>query len=143
MSAALQAARRPLALAIGLAPAIAAGPAISQQLGQAASAGPSPWRVAAALALCLLLAVAGAFALRLRMRGGWSPPAGLRLALGGSPTLFGAAGRRLRLIETLRVSPQLEICLFSCDQRQFVIAATPHGATVLTDDAAAGAEATS
>lgn len=137
----LRRAWRSAALAAGIA-ASAAAPAFAQRLGQAAAEGPSPWRVAAALALCILLAIGGALALRARLRGGWTAPPGWRLPLRDPGGLFAGSPRRLRLIETLRLSHQVDICLFSFDERQFVVAATPHGATVVTADAArAGAEA--
>ncbi|MFI4973104.1 MAG: hypothetical protein ACHP84_01035 [Caulobacterales bacterium] len=97
--------------------------AIAQTLGQAA-ASDVPWlRVGAALAFCLALAVGGAFALRWRLRGGIYP-------LKGSV-------RRLQLVETVRLSHQIDVCLLKLDERHILVAAGPHGATLLMSDAAA------
>jgi len=114
-------------------------PAFAQRLGQATDVGPPAWRVFLSLAICLGLAVAGAIALRIRLTaGGASPePGRWRLAL-RNPARFLNTPRRLRIVETLRVSHHLDICLLSCDDRQFLLAATPGGATVLTPDAAVG-----
>jgi len=135
MSGTRRAARRLAAVAVvALGLAGRAAPAFADRLGQATGAEPSLWRVTAALLLCLALAVAGALALRARLRGGGRAPAGAawRLPFADPAGLFGGgAPRRLQLIETLRLSHQVDICLFSCDERQFVVAATPHGATVL------------
>ncbi|MEM8697274.1 MAG: flagellar biosynthetic protein FliO [Pseudomonadota bacterium] len=81
---------------------LATVPAVAQTLGQG-DGGPdiSIWRVIGALLFCLLLAAGAAFALRHRMRGG-----GQLLPLGE---------RRLRLIETLRLSQQTDLCLVDCD----------------------------
>lgn len=78
----------------------------------------SLWRVMGALIFCLLLAAAGAFALRSRV---------------ASIVPFAAKGRRLRLIESLRLSHQTDLCLIVVDGRELVIAATPRGATLLLD----------
>ena len=110
-------------------------PAIAQRLGQAADAGPPAWRVVLSLLFCLGLAVGPAVALRIRLTarsaslepgraGGWR----LRNPARGFLT---ATPRRVRVIETLRVSHHLDICLFSCDDRWNLLAAVPGGATVL------------
>ncbi|PVM82838.1 flagellar biosynthetic protein FliO [Caulobacter radicis] len=102
----------------------ASGPAIAQKLGQATSTGEvSIWRVLGALVLCLTLAVAGAYALRHRLRGS------------GAPSLakaFSSADRRLKLVETVRLSHQTDICLMRCDGADFVVAATAHGVVLLS-----------
>lgn len=97
--------------------ALAAAPAWAQRIGQGTGAEVPIWRVLGALALCLALAVAAAYVLRRRMGGS------LPLALG--------RGRRLQLIETLRLSHQVDICLIACDGAEFLVAATPHGATTI------------
>lgn len=106
-----------------------AQPAMAQTLGQGASTD-VPWlRVIGALILCLSLAVGGAYALRSRLGGG-APPAGLkrwREALG----LTEAAPRRLQLIETVRLSHQIDICLLRYDGKDLLIAASSQGAQVL------------
>jgi len=96
---------------IALAP-MSAG---AQRLGQGGGDEVSLWRVLAALIVCLALAVSGALALRRRM--------------GGGMPLILREGRRLELIESLRISHQVDLCLVRCDGREWLVAATPHGAT--------------
>lgn len=114
--------------------ASSAAPAWAQRLGQATGAETPLWRVAAALLLCLALAVGGALALRIRLRGLARPPGASKwwLLLPSPSRFLGAGQRRLQLVETLRLSHQVDICLFSCDERHFIVAATPQGVTDLT-----------
>jgi hypothetical protein len=87
------------------------------------------------------LAVAGAFALRLRMQRAPIAPAkgpsslaawaALANAIRPASLTQGRAGRRLKLVESTRVSHQVEVCLFECDGRSFIIAATAQGAFVV------------
>jgi flagellar biogenesis protein FliO len=106
-------------------PLLAALPeaALAQRIGQAAGTSIPWWRVVAALALCLALAVGAAYALKLRMR--------------GATPMFGAGPRRMQLVETLRLSHQVDLCLVRCDGRELMIAATPHGATLVSQAEAA------
>jgi len=93
-------------------------PAAAQVLGQGGDDSVSMWRVAAALLVCVLLAVGGAFALRTRMGTGalvFAPP----------------RGRRLKLVETLRLSPQSTLCIVDCDGRELLVMASPAGAELL------------
>ena len=46
--------------------------------------------------------------------------------------LFKAPPARLRPIQTLRLSPHLDVCLFACDGKEYLVAATPQGAVVLS-----------
>lgn len=112
----------------------AAGPGLAQRLGQA----PEPdfaWvRWLGALVLCLALALGGALALRARM-GGTTRPLLLRGPLPAWLKGASAAPRRVRVIETARASPTLEIALFSCDGQDYLVAATPHGAVQLSPPA--------
>src|SRR5258708_39176301 len=94
-----------------------AGPCLSQTLGQGGGVEIPWWRVGGALALCLALAVGGAFALRTRLGGA--------LPSGAGP------GRRLRLVESVRLSHQTDVCLIRCDLRAFLIASTPQGAVLI------------
>jgi flagellar biogenesis protein FliO len=95
-------------------------PALAQRLGQGTGAEVPVWRVLGALAFCLALAVAAAILLKRRLGG----PG--RVALGGA--------RRLRLVESLRLSHQIDLCVVSCDGAEFLLAATPHGATLIDPD---------
>lgn len=104
----------------GLAVLASAGPALAQNLGQAASPDVPVWRVLGALVLCLLLAVGAAFALKTRLRG-------------TAPLFSVAAQRRLQLVETVRLSHQVDVCLLTCDGREIIVAASPHGAVFLPE----------
>ena len=115
MSGAVRACRL-LPLAAGIM-AFTQGAAVAQTLGQAPTTHLAWWRVAGSFGLCILLAVGGALALRARL--------GLPMKGLGHPQ------RRLRLLETIRLSHQIDLCLVACDGREFMVAATPHGATLL------------
>jgi hypothetical protein len=98
------------------------GAAFAQHLGHAQDADIAPWRVAIALIVCLALALAGAFALRWRLRAG--------------PAMFATpVERQLRLVETLRLSHQIDICLLECDGRRVLVATTAQGALVIPEGA--------
>jgi len=66
-----------------------------------------------------VLALAGALALK------------ARLGRGNGLPRFAVGNRRLRLEECLRINPQTEIAIVSCDGHEMLIAATPAGASVL------------
>jgi len=89
-------------------------------LAQGGDDGVSAWRVVGALLLCLVLAVAGAVVLKLRLGGGARLP---RLT---------SANRRLKLVERLRLNPQTEIAIISCDDRDLLIATNAAGASLLS-----------
>ncbi|HLY89133.1 MAG TPA: hypothetical protein VKQ27_09120 [Acetobacteraceae bacterium] len=97
----------------------ASGPAFAQ-LANPQDDGVSFGRVVGALLLCLGLAVAGALAIRARLGGG--------LAL----TLPGKSPRRLRLHESLRVSPQVQLAIVACDGREMLISTSASGAQLIT-----------
>ena len=91
---------------------LTASAAYSEPLGQAGSNDVSLGRVAGALALCLALAVGAAFALRSQLsRQRW-------------PQI---AGRRMQLVETLRLGGQSQVHLVCLDRREFIVVTTPHG----------------
>jgi flagellar biogenesis protein FliO len=92
-----------------------ASPAAAQTIGQAGG-GPeiSIWRVLGALLFCLLLAAGAAFALRTRLKG-------------TLPTLKTGSPRRMRLIESLRLSHQTDLCIVEVDGEEIIVAASPHG----------------
>jgi flagellar biogenesis protein FliO len=103
---------------IAAAALLTAAPALAQRLGQGTDGAELPvWRVLGALAFCLALAVAAAILLKRRL-GGPARPA------------FGRA-RRLQLVESLRLSHQIDLCVISCDGAELLLAATPHGATLI------------
>jgi flagellar biogenesis protein FliO len=96
---------------------LGAAPALAQRLGQAADADVPIWRVLGALAFCLALAVAAAILLKRRF--------------GGPARASFGRGRRLQLVESLRLSHQTDLCIVSCDGAELLVAASPHGATLL------------
>jgi flagellar biogenesis protein FliO len=92
-------------------------PASAQTIGLAPDDDVSSWRVLAVLLLGVLLAVAAAFALRSRIvtRGGIAR---------GLLRPSGIGMRRLRLVERLRLGPQVDLYIVLCDDRELLIAAS-------------------
>ncbi len=99
---------------------LSAGAGLAQSLGLAKEPEVSWWRVVGAFVVCIALAVGAAFALRLRLRG--------RLAA------FHPEPRRLQLVESLRLSHQIDVCLLKCDDRHLLVAATQQGAFLLSEE---------
>ena len=103
-----------------LAAYLAAGScAWAQHLGQGGDDSIPLWRVVAALAVCAGVAVAAALIMKHRMQGG--------IALFRTSR----AGPRLAMIESLRLRPQTDLCIVSCDTDQFLIAISPQGVHLL------------
>lgn len=107
-----------------------ATPVLAQRLGQAPEADFAWVRWLGALLLCLALAIAGALALRARLGVQGRPSTSLR-SLTAWFKVSAAAPRRVRVIESVRASPTLELCLLSLDGQEYLVAATPHGAIQL------------
>ncbi|HWA90267.1 MAG TPA: flagellar biosynthetic protein FliO [Rhizomicrobium sp.] len=105
---------------------LGAAPAFAQALGQGADDGISPWRVFGALLLCSLLAFGGALALR--ARGGALPSFSFPLA----------KPRRLKLVESLRLSQTASLSIVECDGRELLVATSPEGSRVLEELPPAG-----
>lgn len=116
----------PGTLAFGVALLIALAPhaALAQKLGQGGDDGISYWRVLGALLLCLALAAAGAWAIRSRMGAG---PLTVRPIL----PRFGKQERRLQLVESLRISHQVDLCIVTCDERELLVATSGQRAQLL------------
>jgi len=108
---------RPIIRLAPLLMLLAAMPAGAQRLGQGAGADVSIWRVILALFFCLALGAAAIFFLRRRYRG-------------ARPLAFGRE-RRLQLVENLRLSHQVDLCIVSRDGREYLVAASPQGVTVV------------
>lgn len=104
-------------------------PALAQTLGQGQGPEIAWWRVVAALLFCLMLGLVAAFALRARM-GGAAAPSRLTFPFGPGLRLPAHAERRLKLVESLRLAPQVSVSLVSCDGAEFIVAAAPHGVAV-------------
>jgi flagellar biogenesis protein FliO len=98
---------------------VMAMPAAAQRIGQGAGAEVSMWRVILALLFCLALGAAVVFLLRRRFRG-------------ARPLSFGRE-KRLQLVENMRLSHQVDLCIVSRDGHEYLIAASPHGVTVVDD----------
>jgi hypothetical protein len=113
--------RAPAASLAGMATALASQAALADRLGQAPDDGPSIWRVAGAFSLCALFAFAGA--LVLRSRGG----------LGALSWLRPATARRLTLVESVRLTPQVQLCIVVCDGREMLLTTAPTGAILLRE----------
>jgi hypothetical protein len=96
-----------------------AGEALAQHLGQGVDDGISFWRVFAALVVCVGIAVAAALFLKHRMHG--SAPL-IRLNR-NSP--------RLIVTESVRLRPQVDLCIVSCDGDELLVAHSPQGVNVL------------
>lgn len=107
--------------------ALAAAPAFAQRLGQNEGVDMPVWRILGALLFCLALALAAAIVLRRRLNG-------------PNPLVFGRA-RRLALVESLRLSHQVDLCIVSLDGRELLLASTPHGATLIDPSLPAAAPA--
>jgi hypothetical protein len=98
---------------------LGAGTALAQSPGSLGDGSPSWVGVVGPLILSLLLAGGAAFALRTRLRG-ILPPLDRR-------------ERRLRLVESLRISHQTDLYLVELDGRELLVAATAQGTTLLLD----------
>jgi hypothetical protein len=79
----------------------------------------SLWRIIAALLLCVGLAIAAVFAMR------------RRFGAGGGLVLFANRERRMHLVECIRPSPALGICLIRCDDKEYLVAVGPQGGSLI------------
>lgn len=110
-------------------------------LGQASEpeSGTLWFRFIASLLLCLMLAVGGALALRARM--GHAAPAlqvpawGRRLLAWVTPRLriseVSSNPPRLRLVQSLRLSPQVQVCLLDLDGDDVLVSVTAAGSVAV------------
>lgn len=99
-------------------------PAFAQRLGQGNDDGVAWWRVVAALILCLALAAAAAVVIKIRLHGRLPSP---RSFLWGTMQ----QDRRLKLIETLKVSEHIDVCIIACDGKELLVAASQQRADLL------------
>lgn len=92
--------------------------AMAQQLGKGTDAADlTLWRFLGALVFISLLIV-GAWIV-VRSRGG------------ALPFLQNADSRRVKLLEVQRISPQSQICLVAFEDKEYLLAITSQGATVI------------
>lgn len=109
----------------------------AHSLAQGGGAAVSWLRLGAALALCLALAFGAALAMRARLRPrptGRTGVADLLATLGARLPIGPAAARRLTLVETVRLSHGIDICVLRLDDTDFVVAATAQGLVPLRAD---------
>jgi hypothetical protein len=109
--------------------ALWASPALAQVIGKGGDDGISLWRVVAAFLFCCLLAACAAILLKKRFGGGASL---LRLPF--------SQDRRLQLVESLRLSHQVDLCLVRCDGDELLVAASAAGVVLLNKRGVAGSE---
>lgn len=95
-------------------------PAAAQTLGHGVDDGISTWRVVLALLLCLALAVAIPFVLKTRLGGLRFP----RLSIPHQ-------GRRLQVIESVRLNQHADLCLVRLDEAQFLVSVSSSGVRVI------------
>lgn len=103
---------------------VAASPAAAQRLGGGGDLNISLSRIVIALVLCLMLA--GLAILLLKRGGGRVDLAALRKLVVAMP-----ARRRIDVIETRRVSQHADLCLFRCDDEEYLVLCAQHHQTVL------------
>jgi flagellar biogenesis protein FliO len=97
----------------------AAQSAWAQTLGRAPDDEISLWRVGIALLFCVVLAIAGAFLLRARL--GQAP-------LFAFPT---KSGRRLKMVETLRLGRVIALSIVECDGKELLVMSSEERAELL------------
>lgn len=100
-----------------LAIALFSAPAAAQKLGQGDDVDISIARLSAALLVILVLAALALYFGRARLT---------RLRF-----WTGAQAHRLTVLEVVRIAPGATLCLASLDDREFLVAVTPQGATVI------------
>jgi hypothetical protein len=86
-------------------------------------------RLVLGLLLCALVAIVAALMLKRFMHRGSMP------RLEKWSDLVRAPARRIRVLETHRVSPHGDVCMLTCGGREYLIVLSPAGATVIHDTA--------
>lgn len=122
---------------------VTAGPAFAQSLGLAHDPEISLWRVVGALVFCCVLGAGGALALKYRLQGAKPSPRSfdprvlgkLFIGMGRKSADAEGAPARLKVIETVRLSYQVDVSLLECDGERLVIVTTPQGAFIANGDA--------
>ncbi len=105
-------------------------PAAAQSLGGADDFAFPLVRLVLGLLACTLVALITALALRRFMRG--RATSGQNNLRG----LFSPAARKIRVIESHRLSPTADVCMFACEDRQYLVVVSSAGATLLREQAA-------
>ncbi len=104
-------------------PTVLVAPAMAQQLGHGTEVDISGWRVLAGLGFILILGVGMFLAARSRQ---------IDLT-----TWRSVSTKRIKVIETTRLSPQAALCLASCDGKEYLIALTAGSVSVIDTPTAA------
>jgi hypothetical protein len=120
-------------IAFAMAPALA----WAQHLGGASDIELPLIRLTIGFLFCALVAIVAALAFQryLRHGGGANP---LKL----TRTWLRPLARKVRVLETYRISPNAEICVFASARHEYLVVISAAGATIVeTSDAAAEAEA--
>jgi hypothetical protein len=88
-------------------------------------------RLVLGLFLCVMVAIVAVLVLKRFMHAGSIPRPGKWADLVRAPP------RRIRVLETHRLSPHGDVCMFTCGGRQYLIVLSPAGATIVheADDA--------
>jgi len=86
-------------------------------------------RLVLGLLLCVIVAIVAALLLKRFMHAGAAP------RLGKWSDLVRAPQRRIKVLETYRLSPHGDVCVFTCERRQYLIVLSPAGATIIRDAA--------
>jgi len=110
--------------------------AFAQRLGGASGFELPILRLALGLLLCTFVAIVAALAIRRFMH------AGALNAVRGRLSLLRGTPRKLRVIESHRISTHADVCMFTCDGREYLVVVSPAGVTVLRDEAQAEEPAT-
>lgn len=100
-------------------------PALAQRLGQGSEASTVSYGQVVGVILFLLVLIVSAWFV-VRARGG------------GFTLLANPADKRLRVIETVRLSPNATLCLAQLDETEYLVAFTAQGAQLLDKHAVAG-----
>lgn len=114
--------------AVALAPLLSSA-AHAQTLGGGQSFEPPVLRLAIGLLLCSLLAIVAAMMIKHFTHGGVRLKSNSSLA-----SLLRLPARKLRVVESQRISPHADLFLVVCDGRQYLIIASSGAATVLRED---------
>lgn len=101
--------------------------AYAQQLGGGSHFEFPLLRLAVGLILCTLVAVITVLAVRRFKRTGAFAPSGRGFDFLRPPPL------RLRVVESQRLSPHADACVFTCDSREYLVVVSAAGATVLRE----------
>lgn len=93
-------------------------------------------RLVVGLLLCSFLAILAAVMIKRFIRGGGAFKPGKSLS-----SLLRLPARKLRVIESQRISAHADLCLVACDGRRYLIVTSAGAATVLREDTADETEA--